>query len=1079
MSKRTNLTLPEYWETPECVQINRLPMRATAFPFPSAETAATRDPARSRWVKCLDGSWSFSLFPHPRAVNARDLTGSRRRGAEQTIIVPGNWTRQGYDRPHYTNHIMPFDATPPAIPQDNPTGVYRRTVHIPKGWTQRRVVLQVGGAESVLLVYVNGNFVGLSKDSRLPAEFDVGPHLRAGANTIALMVIRWSDASYLEDQDHWWMAGLHRHIYLYTTGPQYLEDVFVRAKPDLTTGRGHLTIDVRAGFCGAPPGDMQVEVDLLDPTGRRLPGKSLRGTISASYRRSGNAVHLERTLPRVQRWSDEKPACYTVIVQLKDPRGRVVETTAVRTGFRHLEMRDRQWLLNGEPVYIRGVNRHDHHPYTGKALTRADMIRDIVTMKRHNINAVRTSHYPNDSQWYDLCDEYGLLVIDEMNLEHHAFYDTLGHDPRWRAAYLDRGQRMVERDKNHPCIIAWSLGNESGYGPNHDQVADWIRQRDPSRFLHNENAVKRTRTQEQNDYGPGGERSTDVHCPMYPSPDDCIAWARRSDSHDPRPFIMCEYSHAMGNSNGGLADYWQAIYQYPALQGGFIWDWMEQGLIEEWPRRTGSPPRRLLTGTVAELKRDVLRGRPRWFWAYGGDFGDEPNDVNFCCNGLVWPDATAKPGLLEFKQIVRPVTISAKTSTTTHLTLEIHNRRHYTDTANLRIRWRLEADGQPLSQGRLPRLRIAPGATQTYRWKRPAVTLPPDAEIWLTFSVELNQATTWAPAGYELGWDQILLDRPRTRARRSRAVRLHTPPTVDKTRKQWCIHNEQWTLTLHPRTGLIDTALLGQREVWTQGPRLHVIRGWTDNDGVKGKKEQWQAEWKPLGRWMQAGWNRWKMHVEEFRFIATHSRVHWTAIHRHSLPDIPDAIIHRQAVEWRDDGLTFTHTFEVHDQVPDLPRLGVRCVVAPAFNRLQWFGRGPHESYPDRKSGCRVGCFQGTVGDQYVPYIVPQEHGHKEDVRWLELTDARGRGCHIEGPRPFGASASHFFAEDLIAAYHTYDLKPRRTVELCIDARHRGLGTASCGPDTLPAYRVTPGTYRLAWTHRFITATSGSGTTRY
>lgn len=1047
---------PNFWETPECTEINRLPAHSFLFPFADEKSALTRDPLRSRWVKSLDGEWNFQLFDRPGAVPESAVGCSPTKRGWNPVAVPGNWTMQGYDRPHYTNVIMPFDNNPPHVPETNPTGVYRRIVNVPKTWLKRRVVLHFGGAESVLAVYVNGHFAGMSKDSRLPAEFDVTQWVQAGENTVAALVIRWSDASYLEDQDHWWMAGLHRSVYLYATNREaWLEDVFAVATPDTQHKGGTVTVTARAGFTGQPDGDYEVRAHLYDASGKKVKGGAQHGKISWSYRESYNEVTLTMTCPTVKAWSDETPHLYTLSVTLLNPKGNAVEHTACRVGFRRVALGDRALLVNGQPVYIKGVNRHDHHHRTGKALTVEDMRRDVVTMKRLNFNAVRTSHYPNDPRFYDLCDEYGLYVVDEANIECHDNYATIAHEPRWARAFHERCARMVERDKNHPSIIAWSLGNESGYGRNHDLVADWIRARDPSRLLHNEGAVKVRRDQSQNSYEPGGERSNDWINPMYPHVNEMIKWAK-ANGKDRRPFIPCEYAHAMGN-HGSLSEYWEAIYAHKGLQGGFIWDWMEQGLIKRVGDDPDWRPGPDIKGTTGELIRDTFAGSPRWYWAYGGDFGDDPHDANFCCNGVVWPDHTPKPAALEFKRLAQPLSATCKNPTKQGATLHVTNRHFFVHANAYEAAWTVTVGERVVAKGRLPTLDIAPQKQRVFKLTWKALSLQPGDEAFLTVRYRLKAATPWADAGHEMGWDQFPIARAAKPASRHARGSVQVSGDARKTR----IQSGAAVFTFDQKAAGLSRVDVKGAPVLMEGPRLNVIRGWTDNDGVKSKEEQWTAHWKPLGRWHSAGVDRMVENLESYEADKKAGAWAWQTVRRFATPNLADAIRQEERGRVEPDGaLVLEERWTVHEAIADLPRIGLRCVVAPVLTQLAWYGLGPHETYSDRKHGAWVGVFRQTVAEQYVPYIMPQEHGNKEALRWLSLSGG-GRKINVEADKLFSGSASHFSPEDLIAAYHTHDLRPRQDITLCLDAAQRGLGSAACGPDTFASYRLKAGTHRI------------------
>jgi beta-galactosidase len=924
------------WEQPELTSLNRLPPHATV------ERRAER-------VRPLDGSWELRVVDRPELA-LRNL----RRWHD--VSVPGLWTMQGFGAPHYTNVVMPFPQRPPHVPEENPTGIYRRPFTLPRAWRARRVVLHFGGVEGVLHVVLNGQPVGLAKDSRTPAEFDVTDLLRPGRNELVAAVVRWSDASFVEDQDQWWQAGISRSVSLHSPGS--IEDVFASA--DL---EGRLSVS-------APGGTV---VRLLDPRGR---------TVLAERLADGR---LEAHVSGVRVWSAEEPVLYKVVVESDD------DAVACRVGFRTVEVRDRRLLVNGRPVLIRGVNRHDHDDVRGRAVTPELMETDARLMKQFNVNAVRTSHYPNDPYWLDLCDRYGLYVVDEANVESHAYYDELCRDPRYASAFLERAQNMVERDKNHPAVILWSLGNESGYGPNHDATAGWIRARDPSRPLHYEGAIAR-------DWS-GGDQATDVVCPMYPALEAIEAWATTTD--DPRPLIMCEYSHAMGNSNGGLADHFAAFERHGALQGGFVWEWIDHGI-----RRTDE--------------------RGRSYWAYGGDFGDEPNDANFCADGLVWPDRTPHPALFELKFLAQPVRVERRQGRR----FRIRNRQDFAGLDGLRGTWELTVDGEVASRGALPELRVPPGGSLDV--ELPLDTSESTGERFVTFRFFLRRKTDWAPAGHEVAHQQLALPGRRRLSRPSPGGRV----PVDR------------------ETGRLEL------ECVLEGPGLQLWRAPTDNDGLRLLPERRSGV---LHRWLELGLDRLECRLESVRSVDGGIEV----VHRASGRGRWDDALHHQVFRpYPGAGLLVENEVVLGPDLRDLPRVGVLLVLRPGLELLEWYGRGPRESYPDRLAATVVGRFQSTVADQYVPYILPQEHGHRSEARWLSLRDAAGAGLKVEGRPTIGFSASHFTAGDLYAALHTCDLQPRAEVLLSLDHAQRGLGTASCGPDTALRYRLVEPVYRFAYVLR-------------
>jgi beta-galactosidase len=703
--------------------------------------------------RSLDGQWSFVLFDHPDAVPEEAITGPR---PAQTVAVPGNWTLQDTgDLPHYTNVQMPFDGPPPTLPERVPTGVYRRTFTVPRGWRQRRTVLHIGGAESVHAVFVNGSFVGYGTDSRLPSEYDISDALVSGTNEVAIVVIRYSAMSYVEDQDQWWMAGLHRSVHLEARPLVHLADLRGRTELDLGTGTGSVEVTAEITFSRRPEPGWTLRSVLTGPTGRRV-GPVRRSEVphhfASPYLFTGHEVRHDWTVPRCRPWSAEWPDLYTVTCTLVSPHGETVEEVRTRLGIRRVEVADRQLLVNGQPIWIFGVNRHDHHPDRGKAVTVDDLRADLEVMRAHNITAVRTSHYPNDDAFYDLCNELGMYIVDEANIESHAYNTSICDDPGYRATFLDRAARMVERDRNHPSVILWSLGNESGYGANHDAIAGWIRRVDPTRPLHYEGAVfhgdgdraseallpgagRVDRTAEFQPEAPnqnwlvGGQHASDIVCPMY-APIGAIAQYGAEGLGD-RPLILCEYSHAMGNSNGSLAQYWETITTTPGLQGGFIWEWKDHGLRQRLP-----------DGTVR--------------LAYGGDFGEAPHDGNFVADGLVSADLEPHPAMREVAWVYRPVTVE-RAGPARSPRLRITNRQSFTDLRPLVGRWELWVDDRCAARGRFQGLACAPH--ESIEVPLPVEVPDRGDDVRLIVRWHQRRDTWFAPAGHLVAWDQIALGR--------------------------------------------------------------------------------------------------------------------------------------------------------------------------------------------------------------------------------------------------------------------------------------------------------------------------------
>ncbi len=1042
--------MPRPWEQPELTQLNRLPMRSTLYPFANIQQAKTGIGDASPWYSSLNGDWTFCLVSHPEEAPVAFMQPDARENDFQSISVPGNWTMQGYDKPHYTNIQMPWKNDPPHVPsQDNPTGLYRRSFKVPASWRGRRVVLHFGGVESMLCVYVNGTFVGMSKDSRLPAEFDISGYVKSGDNMLAAMVIRYCDGSYVEDQDHWWMAGIYRDVYLYSTADTYIQDVFATASLDHHYEDGLLSVKTQLGFAKEPRRDYQVEALLYDKTKKVA---TLAGMISCSYRVSQYELTLKGKVKRPRQWSSEVPHLYTLVVVLKDGK-RVIETTSCRVGFRSIAVKGRELLINGKPVLIRGVNRHDHHDALGKTIPRETMIKDIEVLKQFHFNAVRTAHYPNDPLWYDLCDAYGLYVLDEANIESHDNYSTLCRDPRWSQAFYERCMRMVARDKNHPCVIGWSLGNESGYGENHDRVAAAIRRYDPSRFLHHEGTLKPTWHQSGNTYEMHGSRSNDILGPMYPSIDELRRLGSVVAKEEYRPYIPCEYSHAMGNSNGSLEEYWDLVKTRHGLQGGFIWDWVDQGILQVSGVGSGWDLTELKGKALEAARAECHKPGGGYHWAYGGDFGDEPNDANFCINGMVWPDRTPHPAMYEFKKLVQPISIKYVKGK-----LRIRNEQDFLDLNWLQGEWAVKCTGKIVQKGQLPSLHTQPGKQDEIALSLRSVDLEPGDELFLLVQFKTRQKMPWCPRGHLVAWEQFALRQNRKKVSSQRG-KLPRPSVVDhKNRIQVVAGTKEFVFD--KGEGILSSLRSAGEDIITVGPRLQVWRAATDNDGIK----KWSGQRnKPLGKWLDAGLDQLCFEKSEVSVVSKGSGVQVSIRQKAYGCSSDNGFEHLHTYFITADGcVSVKNLVTSFGQLPSLPRIGVTMQLVPGFETLSWFGRGPHETYCDRKAGAWVDLYKSTVAEQYVPYIMPQEHGNKVDVRWLQLENGKHK-IRFTADQTMECSASHFTAADLYAAFHTSELVPRKEIIVNIDWGQRGLGTGSCGPQTLPAHEILPGSYAFGY----------------
>lgn len=1030
------------WEIPELTEINRLRARADLIPFADKESALRGDFENSKWFKSLDGEWAFNYHSKPEFVQDEELVGDPSTSSWDKIVVPGNFTMQGYSYPHYTNVQMPFENNVPFVPDENPTGVYRTEFVLTEEWVNRRTVLHFGGAESVAYVFVNGKRVGMFKDSRLPSEFDISKYVKRGVNKLAVMVIRWSDASYIEDQDHWWQAGLYRSVYLYSQSSSYIEDVTVRSSYDYNNGSGELFVRVKGNFRENPLVGFKLEAELFDKDGKPVLDEPLKGVCSNDYREALYETDMSAKISKVLPWSAEIPTLYTVVVtMISEETDEVIECVSEKVGFRTIEIKNRELLINGAPVLIRGVNRHDHDPVLGKTITRESMLQDIMLMKQFNFNAVRTCHYPNDTLWLKLCDEYGLYIVDEANIESHANYENICRDNAYATAFLSRGMRMVQRDKNHPCVIFWSLGNESGIGENHIAMADWIRAYDPTRPLHYEGAVHTRWNQGGSLFGTKiTDRVTDVVNPMYASVADCVKYAQEVEDY--RPLILCEYLHAMGNSCGGMKEYWDAFYNVHGLQGGFIWDWVDQGL----------------------LKKDE-NGKD--FWAYGGDYDDEPHDSDFCCNGMVQPDRLPKPQMYDFKKMVQPILFRG--FNVKKGTCEVQNMDFFRDSSWLEGSWYAECNGERIASGKVALSDIAPQETKTVVLEGyDEGSLSKNAgEVFVMVEITTSCDMPWCTKGHLVAWEQFAV--PCEKAE----CECHTAKTTnvvelsdDASEATVTVGNLK--IVVDKREAKLKSVIStkdGEKAIITDGPDFNLWRAPLDNDGVKGKDEQWIATWKPLGRWCNAGYRKLEKSIISSSIEKKDDCVEIKFVSSYVGVDKEKAIVFESTYKVKPVGcVVCKHTFILPEGLPDPALLGVRFKTADAFNNLKWFGLGPVESYSDRKYGSYVSKFESSVADQYFPYVLPQESGNHEETRWFELMGADGVGFKVKARgENFGFSALPFSHEALTKAAHHSELVEDGATYVHLNAIQRGIGTASCGPDALPQYLINPGTYTLEY----------------
>jgi beta-galactosidase len=1005
------------WENPRVVERNREPAHATLVPYDNEQKALKGNRSDSSWYMSLDGDWKFSFTKNPKLAPKNFFRVDFDVSEWDTVPVPSNWQLLGYDKPIYTNVTYPFPADPPRVPHnDNPTGSYRREFEIPDSWKDRQVFLVFDGVDSAFYVWVNGELVGFSKDSRLPAEFNITPYVHPGKNMLAAQVYRWSDGSYLEDQDMFRLSGIFRNVYLFSTPNIHIRDFFVQTELDKEYKDAILRVQAKVTKYSSPLVENCVlEISLFNAEGKAMFNKPVTHAVEKLKSKNETVVEFEQKIRSPQKWSAEKPYLYTLILKLLDDQGNAVEVESCKVGFRKVEAKDGRILINGVPVYFKGVNRHEHEDVRGHAITVESMIKDILLMKQFNFNAVRTCHYPNHPTWYDLCDEYGIYVIDEANIECHGlanigeptYRKEPANDPDWLNAFMERCVRMVERDKNHPCVIMWSLGNESGYGPNHDAAARWIHDYDFTRLVHYEGTIH-TR----------GKVSSivDVISVMYPTLERLTELA--DDPDENRPIIMCEYAHSMGNSTGNLKEYWETIHSHKRLCGGFIWDWVDQG-----------------------LERKTESGK-KW-WAYGGDF-DAPNDGNFCINGLIWPDRKPHPAIWECKKIFQPVEIEPVDLGIGKF--KVMNNYDFSDLSGLDIKWELTADGDILQNGQLPKLYTLPRSSKIITVPYIMPTLKPGAEYWLTLRFKLSESTIWAKKDHEVAWAQFKMPFEVPPGHVLEAQNM-TNISLDKTETQIIIVGTNFKIIFSKETGTITYFEYKHSELIENGPLLNVWRAPTDNDAPR-----------LAPKWRSFGLDHVEHKVKSVSALRASSQVVQVIIT--SLvraPDIADGFDCKYIYTIYGSGDVVIKTDIIPSlKIPSLPRIGLQMTIPAKYNVFTWYGRGPHENYCDRKEGAPVGIYSGTVSEQYVPYIKPQENGNKTDVRWASLTVGRGVGLLVVGMPLMEVNAQYFTSDDVEKAKHTFELTRRKDITLNIDYKQSGLGGGSCGPDTLPKYLIQP-----------------------
>ena len=1034
------------YQTPAVNGINRLNARSTMYSYADVDSALANEREKSSFYKSLNGDWKFAFAPKPAdAIDGFQKTDFDSSSWKE-IDVPSNWETRGYGRPIYTNSTYPWKVKTPIIPDtDNPVGHYIKTFDVPQDWDGRQIVLHFGGVYSAYYVWVNGQPTGYAEDSCLPSEFDITPFVKPGKNQVAVKAFRWADGSYLEDQDHWRLSGIYREVFLEARPKLGFEDIAVRTKRVADSDDWQLLVRPRLkNEYSNDYSALQTRFTLYR-NGKKVATNGGRMELDAKgimkeYYPQRDSVPfglINTVVTKPELWTAETPNLYTLTAELLNKDGKVAEATSIRIGFRNVSIKDGVFKVNGKKVKLIGVNRHDHDHLNGKTVDRDDMKRDVLLMKQLNFNAVRTSHYPNDPYFYDLCDQYGLYVMDEANVESHGVKGLVSNHSEWAGSFLERATRMVQRDKNHPSIVIWSLGNESGMGPNHAAMSGWIKDTDPTRPVHYEGASgapedpRYIAFNDKENYNeavryngnPTDAFYVDMLSRMYPSVDQLKAMTEADNGN--RPIVMCEYAHAMGNSLGNLDEYWELIRSNDRLMGGYIWDWIDQGLLKK--AEDGSE-----------------------FLAYGGDYGDTPNSGNFCINGVIASDRTLKPGSLQCKYIFQPVNVTQDGGA-----FKIENRYDFTDLNTLSANFKVLKDGVEIAQGKLPEQSLAPQTSGNFT--APTFARDRASQYSLQVFFTHKEAPAW------IGEDKVVAY--------NEFIYPALEPTANESNIDFVLGEEDGSFKItsgddvffvDQTTGLLSMWNRDGKEIITSPLKPNFWRALTDNDLRGGRLDKRDSKY-----WSDA-FNKSK--VVSVKAVQNKRGVESVF----ELPKGKGKLTVTFAEAKYGSGISIWSVLKRDmDKCPLMPRFGFQTTVPKAFSKTKYFGRGPFENYADRKSGAMIGVYQSPSDQLTHNYVRPQENGNRTDCRWVSVTGDDGVGIYasqystIKASQPFSFSVWPYSYENLKKAEHTNELETFENLTVNIDYGQMGVGGDNSWTNkALPMekYRLNEGT--IAWVFR-------------